>query len=101
MTPIYASAVKRQMWLGAGRGIVILILTLTAVLGMVAILAPMFWLLFPTLIGMICALKLVRGAYKKDPLFLEIYMRSTRFRDYYPAKSGLYAQGRKTPNGWV
>ena len=101
LTPIYASAVKRQTWLGADRRIMICIFTVTAVLCMVALIAPLFWLLVPTFTGMVWALKLVRGAYKKDPMFLEVYTRSTRFLDYYSAKSGLYAKGRRTPNGWI
>ncbi len=100
-TPIFASGVRTQTWLGADRSLMIAIFTLTALLVMIALVAPLWWLLALALVFMVSAVKVLRAAHKADPLFLKAYVRAVRYLDFYPAKSGLYARARKLPKGWV
>lgn len=100
-TPIFALGVRTQTWLGADRGLMIATFTLTALLVMVGLVAPLWWLLALALIFMLSAVKIVRAAHQADPLLLKTYVRAVRYLDFYPAKSGLYARVRKLPKGWV
>jgi type IV secretory pathway TrbD component len=100
-TPIFASGVRSQIWLGADRGLMIAIFTLTALLVMIALVAPLWWLLALAFVFMVGSVKLVRGAHKDDPLLIKAYLRAVRYLDFYPAKSGLYARVRRAPKGWV
>lgn len=100
-TPIFASGVRTQTWLGADRGPMIAIFTLTALLVMVGLVAPLWWLLALAFVFMMSAVKIVRAAHKADPLLLKTYVRAVRYQDFYPAKSGLYARVRRLPKGWV
>ncbi len=100
-TPIFASGVRSQTWMGADRNLMISIFTLAALLVMIALVAPLWWLLALALVFMLSAVKLVRAAHKADPLLMKTYVRAVRYQDFYPAKSGLYSRVRRVPKGWI
>lgn len=38
---------------------------------------------------------------KADPLMRHVYIRHTKYRRFYPAKSGLYSRSPKLPPHWM
>jgi type IV secretory pathway TrbD component len=46
------------------------------------------------------AVEVLRRMGKADPLLRQVYIRHLRYRDWYPAKSGLLAQLAGVPKGW-
>lgn len=100
-TPIYAAGVVGQSLFGADRALVIIVLTLTAMLAMIALVAPLWWLLALDLAFLSGSMTLLKLAYKADPLFFTKYLRAVRYAEFYPAKSGLHARTRRVPKGWL
>jgi type IV secretory pathway TrbD component len=46
------------------------------------------------------AVEVLRRMGKADPLLRQVYIRHLRYRDWYPAKSGLLSQLAGVPKGW-
>ncbi len=54
-------------------------------------LAVLFW------VGAVAVLQRMG---KADPLLRQVYLRHIRYRQFYPAKSGLHAQCVPVPRNW-
>lgn len=54
-------------------------------------LAVLFW---------ICAIAILQRMGKADPQLRHVYLRHIRYRQFYPAKSGLYSTCVPVPGGW-
>jgi type IV secretion system protein TrbD len=46
------------------------------------------------------AVAVVQRMGKADPMLRQVYMRHIRYRDFYPAKSGLASRCLQTPRKW-
>jgi type IV secretion system protein VirB3 len=54
-------------------------------------LAVLFWM---------CAAGVLQRMGKADPLLRRVYLRHVRYRQFYPAKSGLHSKCVPVPRGW-
>jgi len=54
-------------------------------------LAVLFWT---------CAVGVLQRMGKADPLLRQVYLRHVRYRQFYPAKSGLYSACARLPRNW-
>lgn len=46
------------------------------------------------------AMAVLKRMGKADPLLRQVYMRHIRYRQFYPAKSGLYSRCLQSPMAW-
>lgn len=96
-TPMRASLNRPQLLLGGERKLVLLAGVLCAVF-VASTLRFWAFLLAAGLWGFFLSILSRMG--KADPMLSQVYTRHLRYRDWYPAKSGLRVQGRKTKMGW-
>jgi len=94
---IHQSANRPNQILGGDRELVLLTILISISLAFSlasawgAGLAVGFW------IGAIAVLQRMG---KADPLLRQVYMRHTRYRAFYPAKSALFSQCVQRPSRW-
>ena len=90
ITVIHASINRPTQWLGGDRELVIItaivsfMLTLSLATWWGAGLAIVLWL---------SAVAVLQRMGKADPMLRQVYLRHVHFREFYPAKSGLYSSG--------
>src|SRR5689334_11117411 len=95
--PIHQSANRPNTLLGADRELVLLAIMIAFGMGLSVatwwgvVLAALFWL------GAVAVLQRMG---KADPLLRQVYLRHTRYRSFYPAKSGLHAKCVQRPARW-
>ena len=97
LVPIHQSAHRHALIRGCDRGLILSTLLAAFILA--------FSLL--TLWGFVVSAALFFGAAavlrrmgKADPLLRQVYIRHLRYREHYPAKSGVLSQLAGIPKGW-
>lgn len=96
-TPMRASLNRPQLLLGGERGLVLFAGVMCAVLVASTLKFSAFVLAAGTWAFFVAVLSRM-GKY--DPMLSRVYARHLRYRDWYPAKSGIHIRGRKTKMNW-
>jgi type IV secretion system protein VirB3 len=97
LVPIHQSAHRPALIRGCDRGLILsalfaafcLAFSLLTLWGF-AVSAALFFL----------AVAVLRRMGKADPLLRQVYIRHLRYREWYPAKSGVFSQLAGIPKGW-
>ena len=97
VVPIHQSAHRPAQIRGCDRGLILttlfaafcLAFSLLTVWGFAVSAA--FWF---------AAVAVLRRMGKADPLLRQVYIRHLRYREWYPAKSGVLSQLAGVPKGW-
>ena len=95
--PIFQAIVRPNMFWGCDREMVLMWLCLCAAL--VFSLATLWSVVVGVGLWLLGVAVLHRMG-KIDPLLRQTYLRHIRYRSYYPAKSGPYAQHRRVRDSW-
>lgn len=94
---IHASLNRPNQLLGGDRELV-LITALTA--ATLALSLGSWWGVGLAVLFWIGAIAILQRMGKADPLLRQVYLRHIRYRQFYPAKSGLYSRCAPLPRGW-
>ena len=96
-TPIRASLNRPQLLMGGDRDVVVALGGFCALVAVTVMSFVSFVIGFVTFL--VCTGVLARIG-KADPLMRKVYGRHVRYTDFYPAKSGVFRQGRPTKMNW-
>jgi len=94
---IHPSINRPNQLLGGDRELVLITALTATTLGLSlgswwgVCLAAIFW---------ICAVGVLQRMGKADPLLRKVYVRHIRYRQFYPAKSGLHSTCVPVPRSW-
>jgi type IV secretory pathway TrbD component len=94
---IHQSANRPNMLLGGDRELVLITIM---VAGGLAFSLACWWGMAVAIILWLIAVGALQRMGKADPLLRHVYLRHIRYSGFYPAKSGLHAQGMDAPRSW-
>ncbi len=95
--PFHESANRPNLLLGGDREMVLVFAILAAML----VFAVMkWWSVVAGVVLWLTAVGVLARMGKADPLLRRVYIRHIRYRDFYPAKSRLFAPPTTTPMSW-
>jgi type IV secretory pathway TrbD component len=95
--PFHESANRPNLLLGGDREMVLVFAILAAML----VFAVMkWWSVVAGVVLWLTAVGVLARMGKADPLLRRVYIRHIRYRDFYPAKSRLFAPQTTTPMSW-
>ena len=97
VVPIHQSAHRPAQIRGCDRG---LILTTLFAAFCLAFSLLTFWGFAVSAALWFAVVAVLRRMGKADPLLRQVYIRHLRYREWYPAKSGLLSQLAGVPKGW-
>ena len=97
LVPIHQSAHRPAQVRGCDRGLILTALFAAFCLAFSLLTVWGFVLSAALWFG---AVAVLRRMGKTDPLLRQVYIRHLRYRDWYPAKSGLFSQRAGVPKGW-
>jgi type IV secretion system protein TrbD len=95
--PIFQSGVRPNLFLGCDREMVLT----WAILCVALVFSIGTWWFIPVGGGLwLAGVAVLYRLGKMDPLLRQKYLRHMRYQDYYPAKSGPFAQPRRVRDSW-
>jgi len=95
--PLYQSANRPNLLMGCDREMVLLAALLSAAL---IFSVATLWSLVIGIAAWVGAVAVLSRMAKLDPLLRHVYVRHVKYGDYYPAKSGLWAEAMQVRKGW-
>ena len=97
IVPIHQSAHRPAQIRGCDRGLILTALFAAFCLAFSLLTAWGFAMSAALWLGVVAVL---RRMGKADPLLRQVYIRHLRYRQWYPAKSGVLSQLAGVPKGW-
>ena len=97
VVPIHQSAHRPAQIRGCDRGLILTTLLAAFCLAFTLLTAWGFAVSAALWFGVVAVL---RRMGKSDPLLRQVYIRHLRYREWYPAKSGVLSQLAGVPKGW-
>ena len=94
---IHQSCNRHNLLLGCDRELVLLSALLSAMLIFALVT---WWGIVAGIVLWVAAVAVLSRMGKADPMLRQVYVRHVKYRSFYPAKSGLFAQSLPTPRRW-